>query len=425
MSFSASDLLADADFEQPPQVVNQTQNETDPKDQIALFDSDSDLSEKEMEQLTLNDDNEGPDSQYYLQEKIDNPELNIVKDSSMDSLVELIKKREFKNIIVMTGAGVSTTVGIPDFRSPETGLYHNLERFNLPSPEDMFDLDYFLYNPEPFYILVKDLYPGRIQPSKTHYFIRLLADKGLLRRHYTQNIDTLERVAGIPDELLVESHGSFHTAHCVGIKDKPGCHKEYSKQFIKEKINAKEVPYCTECGGLVKPDIVFFGEELPQKFFDCYFEDFQKCDLLLVFGTSLTVQPFCNLIDFASIDTPRCLINNRLAGVTGHPRKGFDFSGSFQKYRRDVFFKGNCDDGSTILARSMGLEDELNELIARESKKFQKSIVNKDEGDKETKKEETNKKESNKIKKDEEKTNEDKTEVDKTNKDKANEESNK
>jgi len=360
MSFSISDLLADANFEQPPQIV-QAQNK-DEDDQVALFDSDTDLSEDEMEEL-IHVDNNSPENNFYIQDKIDHPELNIVKDSSMDSLVELLQKKKFKNIIVMTGAGVSTAVGIPDFRSPDTGIYSNLGKFDLPNPEDMFDIDYFLYDPQPFYFLLKDLYPGKIKPSKTHFFIRLLADKGLLLRNYTQNIDTLERLAGIPDELLIESHGTFHSAHCVGIKDKPGCHKEYSREFLKEKISAKEIPYCTECGGIVKPDIVFFGEELPQKFFDSYYEDFQKCDLLLVFGTSLKVQPFCNLIDFAKIDTPRCLINNRLAGVTGHPRKGFDFSGTFQKYRRDVFYKGNCDDGSEILAKCMGFEDELNELV--------------------------------------------------------------
>ncbi|OUM61415.1 hypothetical protein PIROE2DRAFT_12567 [Piromyces sp. E2] len=360
MSFSISDLLADADFEQPQVAIAQAnQNE---EDQVALFDSDTDLSEDEMEELTHPDKNSAS-NQFYIQDKIDHPELNIVKDSSIDSLVELLQKKKFKNIIVMTGAGVSTAVGIPDFRSPETGIYSNLGKFDLPHPEDMFDIDYFLYNPQPFYTVMKDLLPKKVKPSKTHYFIRLLADKGLLLRHYTQNIDTLERVAGVPEELLVESHGSFHTAHCVGIKDKPGCRKEYSREFIREKVVAQEVPYCPECGGLVKPDIVFFGEELPQRFFDCYFEDFQKCDLLLVFGTSLKVQPFCNLIDFAKIDTPRCLINNRLAGVTGHPRKGFDFSGTFQKYRRDVFYKGNCDDGAEILAKSMGLEDELNKLV--------------------------------------------------------------
>jgi NAD-dependent deacetylase sirtuin 2 len=371
MSFSKRDLLADANFEQP-QVAVQTQNKDDPNDQVALFDSDSDLSENEMEELTFANKNSS-ESQYFIQDKIEHPELNIVKDSSMDSLVELLQKKKFKNIIVMTGAGVSTSLGIPDFRSPDTGIYHNLGQFDLPNPEDMFDIDYFLYHPQPFYTLVKDLYPGKIQPSKTHYFIRLLADKGLLLRHYTQNIDTLERLAGIPDNLLVESHGSFHTAHCVGIRNKSGCHKEYPIESIKEKILAREVPYCKNCGGIIKPDVIFFGEELPQRFFDLYLEDFQKCDLLLVFGTSLKVQPFCNLIDFAKIDTPRCLINNRLAGVTGHPRKGFDFSGTFQKYRRDVFYKGNCDDGSAILAKCMGFEDELNELIASEAKNFKDS----------------------------------------------------
>lgn len=108
-----------------------------------------------------------------------------------------------------TGAGISTSAGIPDFRSPETGLYANLSRLNLPYAEAVFDITYFRTNPEPFYTLAQELYPGKFRPTITHSFIALLEKKGLLLKLFTQNIDCLEREAGVPDDKIIEAHGSF------------------------------------------------------------------------------------------------------------------------------------------------------------------------------------------------------------------------
>lgn len=76
--------------------------------------------------------------------------------------------------------------GIPDFRSPGSGLYDNLQKYNLPYPQAIFEINFFRENPKPFFILAKELYPGIFKPTPGHYFIRLLQDKGLLLRHYTQ-----------------------------------------------------------------------------------------------------------------------------------------------------------------------------------------------------------------------------------------------
>lgn len=108
-----------------------------------------------------------------------------------------------------------TAAGIPDFRSPSSGLYNKLDKYNLPYPQAIFELDFFMKNPEPFFTLARELLPEGFKPTISHYFIRLLWDKGLLLRHYTQNIDTLERVAGLPSDKLVEAHGTFHTGHCL------------------------------------------------------------------------------------------------------------------------------------------------------------------------------------------------------------------
>lgn len=117
--------------------------------------------------------------------------------------------------------------GIPDFRSPGSGLYDNLQKYNLPHPQAIFELDFFHVNPKPFFTLAKELYPGSFKPTISHYFIKLLVEKGILLRHYTQNIDTLERIAEIPEEKLVEAHGTFYTGHCLK------CKKEYALEWMK------------------------------------------------------------------------------------------------------------------------------------------------------------------------------------------------
>uniref|UniRef100_A0A4W4DM33 Deacetylase sirtuin-type domain-containing protein n=1 Tax=Electrophorus electricus TaxID=8005 RepID=A0A4W4DM33_ELEEL len=197
---------------------------------------------------------------------------------TLEDIAKSIRERQYKRITVMAGAGISTPSGIPDFRSPGSGLYDNLQQYNLPYAEAIFEINYFHYNPKPFFALAKELYPGNYQPNLTHYFIRLLHDKGQLLRMYTQNIDGLERMAGIPPKMLVEAHGTFATATCMV------CRRDYKGE--EEKLF---MPNCPHCKGVIKPDIVFFGEELPQHFF-LYLTDFPMTDLLIVMGTSLEVR---------------------------------------------------------------------------------------------------------------------------------------
>jgi NAD-dependent SIR2 family protein deacetylase len=105
-------------------------------------------------------------------------------------------------------AGISVSAGIPDFRSPGTGLYDNLAKYNLPEPTAVFDINYFRENPAPFYQLAKELFPGQYKPTPTHLFIRLLHDKGLLRRCFTQNIDSLEVCAAFDPPPLALKQAS-------------------------------------------------------------------------------------------------------------------------------------------------------------------------------------------------------------------------
>ncbi|KAF9969935.1 NAD-dependent protein deacetylase sirtuin-2 [Actinomortierella ambigua] len=279
----------------------------------------------------------------------------ILRDGSLEAVAEYIKQGKAKNIIVMAGAGISTAAGIKDFRSPGTGLYSDLAKYNLPYPEAVFDIDFFKKKPAPFYRLAKELYPGRYRPTLTHYFFRLLVKKNLLLRIYTQNIDSLERQAGIDGNMLVEAHGSFASSKCIqcGIDN-------VDPAFVKKHILKGEIPYCKRCGGLVKPAITFFGEDLPARF-GMFRQDFPECDLLIVLGTSLKVEPFNRLTAKVKDNVPRLLINREKAGEDVYG--GFDFDGKWsKKYQRDAFFGGDCDSGVRELAKLLGWEDQLDAI---------------------------------------------------------------
>ncbi|EXX77550.1 uncharacterized protein OCT59_005549 [Rhizophagus irregularis] len=277
----------------------------------------------------------------------------ILDPPTIESVAQLIKTGKAKRIIVMAGAGISTAAGIPDFRTPGTGLYDNLQKYNLPYPEAIFDMTYFKENPEPFFSLAKELFPGNFMPTLTHYFLTLLYRKNILLRCFTQNIDTLERLAGLPDEMIVEAHGSFAKSKCLK------CKKFADAAWMKEVVNKGEVPICTSCRvGIVKPCITFFGEAMPSKFF-LRLGDFQVCDLLIVIGTSLQVQPFASLVDSVGEKVPRLLINLEKVGDIELSDMGFDFEGRHQNYMRDAFYKGTCDEGVRKLAELCGFKDEL------------------------------------------------------------------
>ena len=148
-------------------------------------------------------------------------------------------KDEPCNVLVMAGAGLSTPSGIPDFRSPESGIYDNLRKYNLPYPEAIFDIDYFRAHPQPFNTWCKEYLPGvNYKPSIGHYFVRLLQDKGKLLRHFTQNIDGLEVLAGVKEENIVAAHGSFSNASCIY------CKKSANLEEVKETILSNETPHC-------------------------------------------------------------------------------------------------------------------------------------------------------------------------------------
>ncbi|PNP37447.1 hypothetical protein TGAMA5MH_10682 [Trichoderma gamsii] len=265
-----------------------------------------------------------------------------LQERSLEAVAEYIKSGDARRIVVLTGAGISTAAGIPDFRSPKTGLYSNLARLKLPYAEAVFDIAYFRNRPEPFYVLAQELYPGKFHPTVSHAFIALLAQKGLLQMLFTQNIDCLERAAGVPSDKIVEAHGSFATQRCIE------CKVEFPDDKMKKHVLRGDVPRCEECKGLVKPDITFFGEALPRAFSEKS-HNTVMADLVLIIGTSLTVYPFASLPDMARQKAPRVLFNMEKVGSLGSRPD-------------DVLELGSCDNGIRKLAELLGWTDELEDL---------------------------------------------------------------
>jgi NAD-dependent SIR2 family protein deacetylase len=249
-----------------------------------------------------------------------------------------------KRILVLSGAGVSVAAGIPDFRSPGTGLYDNLQKYNLPYPEAVFDVNFYKKNPKPFCTLAKNIWPGVTHsPTLTHSFLALLSRKGVLLRNYSQNIDGLEFLAEIPADHLVECHGHFRSASCIG------CDEEADGEEVKNTIlQLGETPKCKHCGQHVKPDIVFFGEALPGRFHKLLKTDTDKADLLLVMGTSLQVAPVSSIPNL--VNCTRVLFNRDLV---------------MNLKKKDVFVEGDCDANVKLLCQLLGWEDELLEQNAK------------------------------------------------------------
>ncbi|CAG8456791.1 1624_t:CDS:2 [Paraglomus occultum] len=258
--------------------------------------------------------------------------------NTLEDVVRLLK--ESKNIMVLTGAGVSVSCGIPDFRS-ENGIYSRLSEFELDDPQDMFDINYFKERPKVFYSFAKKIYPSNFKPSPSHYFIKLLEDKQKLLRNYTQNIDTLEQSANINN--ILQCHGSFARATCVK------CGYKVDGHMIKDDILNSRVPYCPRCPqnmspnhnpALMKPDIVFFGEKLPDEFDHFFPLDREKVDLLIVMGSSLRVAPVSEIMGQIPHDVPQIVINKT---PIGH----MEF---------DVQLLGDCDTIVAELCRLCGWE---------------------------------------------------------------------
>lgn len=191
--------------------------------------------------------------------------------------------RASRHAVVLTGAGHSTPSGIPDFRSPRSGMWQKYDPMVVASIQS------FRARPEVFYDWIRPLaaQTALARPNPAHYALARLESLGILKAVITQNIDDLHAKAG--SQRVLELHGSLRTASCIGcgrtVKGAP---------LIKKFMDDGQVPVCS-CGGVMKPDVVLFGEMLPMAVLMEAEAEARRCDAMLVAGSSLEVYPAASL----------------------------------------------------------------------------------------------------------------------------------
>jgi NAD-dependent deacetylase len=210
--------------------------------------------------------------------------------------------REARHAVAFTGAGVSTDSGIPDFRSVASGLWRDIDPMKVAS------LEGFTREPRAFYEFWGDRFAGlrNAEPNIAHRALAALERAALLRIVITQNIDGLHTLAG--SARVLEIHGSYRRSRCIE------CGASGDLQAVVERVRAGRLPVCQRCGGLEKPDVVLFGEELPPVF-SLAQNEVRRADLLLVCGSSLEVHPAASLVPDASARGAFVAIINRDEGA--------------------------------------------------------------------------------------------------------------
>lgn len=203
-------------------------------------------------------------------------------ETNIEYAAELFRKAKYA--VVLTGAGISTPSGIPDFRSEGTGLWSRDE------PMEVASLSTFRTDPDRFFVWFRPL-AGQIfnaTPNPAHIALAKLEEAGRVRSIITQNIDALHHKAG--SKNVIEMHGTMRTLSCTQ------CFQQAeATQYLKAFVELGELPHCAECNGLMKPDVILFGEQLPQRAWYEAQRECRQCDLIVVAGSSLEVLPVAGL----------------------------------------------------------------------------------------------------------------------------------
>lgn len=207
------------------------------------------------------------------------------KLSDYESFFKLLKSSA--RTAVLTGAGISTLSGIPDFRSAG-GIYS--KKFGSLPVERLLEINFFMNHPEEFYAWARDgWYSDAVYtPSIVHEIVKMMEEKGLLSDGvWTQNIDSLHTYCG--SKQVYELHGTLRTSTCTK------CGRKYTYEETRNALRDNEYPKCTECGSLIRPDIVFYGENLDTSLIEKAHSVMSSVDLVIVLGSSLVVNPVASL----------------------------------------------------------------------------------------------------------------------------------
>lgn len=206
--------------------------------------------------------------------------------TSMDDLIQRAARvlAQARQAVVLTGAGLSTPSGIPDFRSLDTGLWENY------NPMEIATFQAFRHRPVEFFNWIRPLARKMLQaqPNAAHQALTGLKNAGFVKHIITQNIDGLQQRAGASD--VIELHGNIYTGTCIS------CYATYhSRQFQVEFFERSCIPHCPECGSIIKPNVILFGEALPVRALMAAKRAVAECDVLLIAGSSLEVAPASDL----------------------------------------------------------------------------------------------------------------------------------
>ena len=208
--------------------------------------------------------------------------------------------RSARQIVALTGAGISTRSGIPDFRSRDSGLWNEFD------PMDVASISSFRYRPETFFEWVRPLVKTMIdaEPNPAHTALAELEQAGFLHGIITQNFDDLHHKAG--SRRVYEIHGHMREATCTSC-----FHKYNAKGLIEVFSHTGALPYCDSCGGLLKPDIILFGEQLPTTIVNEASALIHEADLIVVAGSSMEVMPAASMpIPALNAGAKLIIINN-------------------------------------------------------------------------------------------------------------------
>jgi len=199
-------------------------------------------------------------------------------DESLSQAAQLLREAHY--VVALTGAGISTPSGVPDFRSPGSGLWEQVD------PMEVASIYSFRREPQRFYDWIRPLagLMALAQPNPAHRALADLEARGHLMAVITQNIDGLHQAAG--SKHVIEVHGNLRQATCLQ------CYRRIpARPVIEQFIRDGEVPHCPACGGVLKPDIILFGEQLPVQALYQAQQEAYRCDLMLIAGSSLEVAP--------------------------------------------------------------------------------------------------------------------------------------
>lgn len=217
-------------------------------------------------------------------------------DKNVDRLVDLLKLS--KNTVVVTGAGISTEAGIPDFRG-KNGIYRKLGENQVMN---ILNIDFFRRHPEQFYEFYRKYFIlAPVVPGKAHFVLADMEKAGFIRSIVTQNIDNLHQKAG--SKRVIAIHGNADRFQCIEKE----CRAVYDSTYASN--CPQTVPTCAKCGGILKPDVVLFGEQI-RSYFDAQ-DDILNARLLIVIGSSLTVYPLAGFVKEFSTFTQDLIIINK------------------------------------------------------------------------------------------------------------------